>query len=619
MATDQTTSEATGRWEAIGGREGGTVSALAYSPAYTTDRTILAATLAGVHRSTDAGLSWRNASQGLPNPFVDAIAFSPDFAGDHIVFVGGREAGVSRSTDDGETWQALPFWSPTPPSIAALAVSPTFTADATVFAGAEDGRVYRSVNAGRSWDSASQGLRGEPILSLAISRGFSGQTTLFLATINGLYRSDDLGESWEPGYLGGMVIQTIALSPSFEMDQTIFVGTESVGVLRSTDGGVTWSPINEGLTDRCVNALALSPGFMVDGIALAATAGGLFRSEDGGDHWTLVGEVGSALCVAVPPPPTGPDFDIGLHRVAVAGTAHLGVFRSPDGGQTWEPANAGLAARLLVTLAISPDFAADGTLFSCGLEEGVHRSGDGGRSWAAVNEGLASLEVASVAISPAFAEDRVVVAATADGVAISRDGGEHWLATGGPTPAQAVAIAASFAVLGPLLAAGPSGDVQLSADAGLTWRPLTVPFAGEEVATVAFSPNYANDATLFVATSRAGGDGGERTAVWQSTDAGQTWEPVLHEKFQSRWVSLAIPPTYAQDGAFYIGLADRVLRPMRRAVSRASAAGGRSGSASGRAARARPSSAWRHRPTTPTTACCSPPPAPASTSRATPA
>lgn len=567
MPTEQMVSETAGRWQAIGGREGGTVAALAFSPTYTDDQMVLAATLAGVHRSIDAGLTWHNASQGLPNPFVDAIAFSPNFARDRIVFVGGREAGVSRSTDGGETWQALSFWSQRSPSIAALAVSPTFASDATIFAGAEDGRVYRSTNAGRTWDSASTGLGPEPIMALAITRGFSGDTTLFAASTNGLYVSTDNADSWQPGFLHGLVIQTIALSPSFEMDQTIFVGTEESGILRSTDGGVQWVPVNEGLTDRCINALALSPGFAIDGIALVATASGVCRSEDAGASWTPVGAVGSALCVAVPPPPSRHDFDLDQHRVTLAGTAQHGVFRSPDGGQTWHEANRGLAARLLVTLAISPDFAADQTLFACGLEEGVQRSVDGGSTWSQIITGLTSLEVAGLAVSPAFAADRVLVAATADGVMLSRDGGDSWYGIGGPAPAQAVALAQNFSGIGPLLAAGPRGDVHLSPDGGLTWRQLETPFLGEELATICFSPNYGKDATLLAATSRPATDAAAaRTVVWWSTDDGATWDMALDETDQTRWVSLAVPPTFVRDGGFFVGIANRVVRPMRNAV-----------------------------------------------------
>jgi hypothetical protein len=329
---------------------------------------------------------------------------------------------------------------------------------------------------------------------------------------------------------------------------------------------MSWVAMNEGLDDPCVNALAISPGYLIDGIVLAATAGGLFRSEDAGETWAAVGAPGSVLSVAVAPPPVSADFDLTLQRTALAGTAHLGVFRSTDAGLTWAPSNAGLAARLLVALAISPDFPRDQTVLSCGLEEGVSRSDDGGVTWTSSTEGLPSLEVAGLAISPAFAQDSVVVAATSAGVAISRDRGLTWMATGGPAPAQAIALAPTHLGIGPLLAGGQDGSLHLSTDSGLTWQMLETPFTGEEIAVVAFSPAYANDRTLFAATSRPTAAGARgRAAVWWSRDDGASWQAVVEERGETRWLSLAVPATFGQDDIFYVGLADRVLRPMRRA------------------------------------------------------
>jgi hypothetical protein len=128
-------------------------------------------------------------------------------------------------------------------------------------------------------------------------------------------------------------------------------------------------------------------------------------------------------------------------------------------------------------------------------------------------------------------------------------------------------MAPDYSIVGTLLAAGADGSLHLSGDSGLTWRALEVPFLGEEVATVAFSPDYASDHTLFVATSRRPGEGIEgRASVWQSTDGGANWQQALAERDESRWISLAVPPTYGQDGAFFIGLGGAVLRPMRRAA-----------------------------------------------------
>lgn len=561
-------------WQAIGGREGGTVSALAFSPAYPSDKTVFAATLAGVYRSTNAGLTWQSSSQGLLNPFVDAIAISPDFATDRTLFVGGREAGVSRSTDGGETWESLPFWSAQPPSIAALAISPLFSEDHTVLAGTDDGTVYKTVNRGRTWHAVSRGLPGAAIFGLTIGPGADDDSTVFAATTAGLYRGDHGGTIWTLSGLADQVCQTVLLSSTYDMDQTLFAGTEQDGLFRSTDGGQTWQAINDGLTDLCINGLAISPTFMIDGILLAATAGGIFRSEDSGDHWQLVGEVGSALCITVLPraalsvadSDASADDPFATYRTVMAGTAHGGIFRSGDAGGQWQPASQGLNARLMVSLVISPSFSSDQTLFCCGLEEGIYRSLDAGVTWQPANDGLASLEVAALAVSPAYAQDSSLIAATAAGVYVSRDGGDHWSAIGGPVPAQTVALAPDFAGGGALLAASPDGLIYLSPDSGTSWQVIEAPFAGDEIATAVFSPRYADDRNLFVATSgRPDEAASSRAGVWRSRDSGRSWERLLDEAHQGRWLSLAIPFSFGDDGAFYIGLGDRVLRPMRRA------------------------------------------------------
>ncbi|HIC92624.1 MAG TPA: glycosyl hydrolase, partial [Anaerolineae bacterium] len=65
----------------------------------------------------------------------------------------------------------------------------------------------------------------------------------------------------------------------------------------------------------------------------------------------------------------------------------VGAYKSTDGGLTWRAANAGLPSRedgtpaAVVALALSPRFAADGTLFAALAEGGVYKSTDGGQSW----------------------------------------------------------------------------------------------------------------------------------------------------------------------------------------------------------------------------------------------
>ena len=64
----------------------------------------------------------------------------------------------------------------------------------------------------------------------------------------------------------------------------IFAGTWEGGVVRSTDNGVNWTAVNNGLTQRTVYALALNS----IGHILAGTYGGIFRSTDNGENWMEV-------------------------------------------------------------------------------------------------------------------------------------------------------------------------------------------------------------------------------------------------------------------------------------------------------------------------------------------
>jgi hypothetical protein len=74
------------------------------------------------------------------------------------------------------------------------------------------------------------------------------------------------------GMYGGDIL-ALALSPNFAADNTLFVGTSSGGVFKSTDGGANWAAINTGLTNLDVQALTLSPDFAADHTLFAGTSG----------------------------------------------------------------------------------------------------------------------------------------------------------------------------------------------------------------------------------------------------------------------------------------------------------------------------------------------------------
>ena len=210
--------------------------------------------------------------------------------------------------------------------------------DDTLYTGMANGRIYRATGNERpSWVAVAN----TTISSLAISG-----TTLYA------------GSGGYPYF------------PSYEGE----------GVFRSTDGGVSWAPVNTGLTEHNVTSLAVS-GTTV----YAGTRDGVFRLEND-DSWTHVGLSGSNVASLV--------AESGTTRL-YAGTYGDGVFRSPD-GVSWR--SWGLAGLPNRALAVSDKYLYAGTLGSPSVEggAGIFRTGIFRRRtnpgaydiWTPINQGL---------------------------------------------------------------------------------------------------------------------------------------------------------------------------------------------------------------------------------------
>ena len=154
----------------------------------------------------------------------------------------------------------------------------------------------------------------------------------------------------------GGIVHTLVLSPDFPADGIAFASTHT-GVFRSRDGGKSWGIGVEGLGNLMVQSLALSPNFATDRTIFAGAAdGSLYRSSDAGESW-------SSLAV--------PEGTSGLVSLAVAGhgenttilagTAANGPFFSEDDGSTWDARSSGLADRAVIALALSPAFQRTGS------------------------------------------------------------------------------------------------------------------------------------------------------------------------------------------------------------------------------------------------------------------
>jgi len=273
---------------------------------------------------------------------VYSLATPSSFAQDGVCFA-ARFSGLYRSDDGGVNWHSA-YGSlnlEAPLATTAVAVSPDFESDRSVFAGVQGG-IMHSVDGGESWHVAV--LRSPPplISTLAVSPNFTHDGTLFAGTVeDGVFRSADRGSRWSAWNFGllDLSILCMAVSPDFADDETLFVGTES-GVFRSTNGGRAWREVGFPVDFAPVLSLALSPGYAHDGILFAGTESyGLFRSGDRGNTWTRLSK--DVVTDTVNGIVLSPEFSTRPDVLVMLSTALL---VSRDGGQSWSDWKAGLAA-----------------------------------------------------------------------------------------------------------------------------------------------------------------------------------------------------------------------------------------------------------------------------------
>jgi photosystem II stability/assembly factor-like uncharacterized protein len=238
----------------------------------------------GLFASDDAGRSWRYAYQSLlgeaPLATMSMVSHA-QAQGMPVLFAGARGA-VLRSWDGGREWQVSRLPDPEP-LVSALALSPHYEADGMIFAATAEDGVFISSDRGERWSVWNFGLLDPNVLCLAISPSFRQDEQVFAGVNSGLFRSHNRGRSWQPVALPGgyNAVLSLALSPAFDQKGTGFLGTEEHGVFRTQDGGGTWEMAENNGLDGPVNGLALGEnGWMA---ALVDTR--LMASEDSAKTW----------------------------------------------------------------------------------------------------------------------------------------------------------------------------------------------------------------------------------------------------------------------------------------------------------------------------------------------
>ncbi len=418
---------------------------------------LFAAEPQGLFVTTDSGASWTLKDSQLGSPF--AVDGDTIFAASHGYTIHYEWYGLSRSTDQGETWVVVDSFM-SPQAIAILGTklfaanrsdlhlevshdhglhwsvpgelsSCLYVGGLGVFAAGEfSGPISRSTDSGTTWS-----LISAPI-------GFASKTP-FIATAKSLlmggyhiWRSLDSGETWSRTDSGTLLSAVVALT---RIGNCIFAGTGTstdAGVYVSSDEGATWNAANDGLSCNVVQSLATVGSYLFAG-AIKDTGvsnpdprrppkvwllgSGIFRSTDNGGSWSEVKDfLGAGDSVwqinlfasetnlfanglrSTDSGVTWLDNPNNPYPIAVSGNNLFGisnqrVYLSTDEGNVWTPVSSGLPSNSQIVWAASGS-----SIFAGTYDSGIFILSATSNSWWPINTGLADTQINNLFVADGY-------------------------------------------------------------------------------------------------------------------------------------------------------------------------------------------------------------------------
>ncbi len=260
----------------------------------------------GVFVSDDSGSSWEPRNEGLETSEILTL----EIASSGTVFAGTAGYGVYMLEAGASKWQHLGMtigigewdaWDRRLYQYGSFLFDPVD--GQRVYLGHFPGGFFVSEDGGGSWRSSNTGMGNDGIFSLAVHP--DDANTLFAGTYNGILRSDDRGERWRDTSAGMPAEQwpfSVVIDPEdpdlmytatkngqnkgfCERNLDSFCGT----VMRSSDGGFSWSEITEGLPVHAeYYMVAIDPRDRR--VLYLSSSRGVWVSPDRGESWTLMND-----------------------------------------------------------------------------------------------------------------------------------------------------------------------------------------------------------------------------------------------------------------------------------------------------------------------------------------
>jgi photosystem II stability/assembly factor-like uncharacterized protein len=330
----------------------------------------------------------------------------------------------------------------------------------------EPGGFFKSTDGGRNWKESSQ-LKNEALHSMTQSK--SNPNVLIIGTFNGIFRSDDSGDSWEqlptqatPGLVH---VESLAMDP--RSSDIIYAGTWYLPY-KTVDGGKTWKSIKNGIIDDSdIFAIDIDP--QDPNHLIASACSGIYETKNAGESWRKVQGIPSQSrrTRAILQHPSIPG-------VVFAGTTE-GFWRSEKGGDadSWMVTT----SRQLEINSITVHPTRPETVFIGTNNYGVMVSNDSGKTFIPTNSGYSGRFANSI-VADWEMPNRIYAAtintATGGGFFFtSTDNGQTWRPSMRNMPSRLI----TYSILQDLRDAniiylGTNLGVYRSVDRGATWAPI---------------------------------------------------------------------------------------------------------------------------------------------------
>ncbi|OGC93258.1 MAG: hypothetical protein A2W25_00695 [candidate division Zixibacteria bacterium RBG_16_53_22] len=442
---------------------------------------------------------------------VWTIAIHPD--DNQRMLIGTIEAGIYKTTDGGANWTRI-----------ISDVLDNTLRDITYFPGAPDtlfaatlNGLYRSNDEGETWSLVELPIGPyNEIMDVEIHPVH--HNIIFAVGPFTQWRSSNFGETWDTlriPFVAVEAIRTDLLRPD-----TMYLITHSRSmrwtVFRSINLGIDWETIHNDLdTNIYAMDLQIDP---VDGdiIYIAGLNWGnvtgvcICKTTDGGNHWFDI--TPNSLCEPYIHSMTISPYD---HNTIFACSHRDGILKSTDGGENWSEINEGLTARMIRRVVIEPT---TGFLYLATYEHGIFKSIDGGATWRKISAGIYNATCIDIAVHPRN-PDTVYVAAE-NGHFRTTDGGQTWEGVGpslpflpARTPSVEIDPADPDFVVMSTYHTAPydSSAIFRSGDGGSSWECLKVPVRSFYTLSIS---NIDSGRRLFAGT----------LGVYYSDDDGASWQ-----------------------------------------------------------------------------------------------